>query len=156
MQNNLLINIQNELLKNKEYKHIIIRITNDDIKEDIIDILLYNIIQEDKNPLLLDLSKRGENNRGFGIEGKGTISKKDIDESNTIIANGFGISSVEECITRFTITTGHKKSFLLINTQIKLEDIIMENPLLKTLCPLLEIYIDDEDKIRYTKCINCE
>ena len=156
MKDTIYVDITNEITnKLKKYEHIIIKFKNANIKEEIVDCLVAAALQEDlEDILLLDLSKKGENNRKNDEQHNGTIKKLDIDNAHIIIANGIGIDKIEDCISRFVITTGHKKSILLTNYTDDIQIFFKDNPMLETILPCIELYINENNKLETIVEIN--
>ena len=136
--NNYQINeIKNYLNNNK---HTIFIIKSNIVLTNFLDFIL----KEWSNALLIDFSKRGENGRPNGFEGKGNINIEQITQSEKVITKAIGDIDKESSLYAYSIICGQKTSIYITDENIPNNDFFYDNPSWDNLYPILVIELNDD------------
>ena len=125
------MNLPKDILDN----NLIIKLDNIDYKETLLQELCSMIDCDMKDICFVNLSKRGENNRGNGFEGKGSISCEDIEKCKFIFGDAINIESQQETFINFVILSVKKKAIFITNKKNPKEVDFKMNPALRIFCP---------------------
>ena len=143
-----------EKIENKNIKHIAFKVKDNTTKEKLVNFILdncklicgyleyFNI--EERDILLVDLSNRGENGRGLGEDGNGTLTINDVKNAILTIASAIDVENQEQAFNRFIFLSCNIHGFFITNKDLPIKEHFNNNPVYQSICPMANVILNED------------